>query len=238
MLQTGTVNEDLLKVLREIQSDNLFADFALVGGTALALQIGHRESVDIDLFTAEIIHQQKIEEYLQVHYKDAYEIIHSEDAILQLIIGGNEEKQIKVDFVSTEAMRHLLEPVNKEDGIRYLGLKDITAMKLRAIENKRNKAKDFIDICYLLEIFTLDDAFEFYKYKYQTDSIIDVKKALSESSIVNPYEWETIKMLKHDFFISDVKRMLDTKITEYDKTHRLPLHKKFCTAYGKIFRSL
>ncbi|MFY8188410.1 MAG: nucleotidyl transferase AbiEii/AbiGii toxin family protein [Flavobacterium sp.] len=50
MLQTQTVVPELMELLRKIRSEKLFSDFNLVGGTALALQIGHRNSIDIDLF--------------------------------------------------------------------------------------------------------------------------------------------------------------------------------------------
>ena len=51
MLQEGCVSERLLTLLRKLQGEAVFKDYFLVGGTALALQIGHRKSIDIDLFT-------------------------------------------------------------------------------------------------------------------------------------------------------------------------------------------
>ncbi len=50
MLQTQTVVPQLMELLRSIMAEKLFSDYNLVGGTALALQIGHRNSIDIDLF--------------------------------------------------------------------------------------------------------------------------------------------------------------------------------------------
>ena len=50
MLQTQTVVPDLLELLREIMNEKLFSNFNLVGGTSLALQMGHRNSIDIDVF--------------------------------------------------------------------------------------------------------------------------------------------------------------------------------------------
>jgi hypothetical protein len=50
MLQTQTVVPELMELLIKMRSEKLFSDFNLVGGTALALQIGHRNSIDIDLF--------------------------------------------------------------------------------------------------------------------------------------------------------------------------------------------
>jgi hypothetical protein len=48
----NTVSPLLKKVVIDLMEEDLFAPFRLVGGTSLSLQIGHRMSVDIDLFTA------------------------------------------------------------------------------------------------------------------------------------------------------------------------------------------
>ena len=50
MLQTQTVQPELLELLKALMSVELFNNFYVVGGTALALQVGHRQSIDIDLF--------------------------------------------------------------------------------------------------------------------------------------------------------------------------------------------
>jgi hypothetical protein len=51
MLQYSAVNKETLGLLRSLMQHDFLTDFNLVGGTALALQIGHRLSVDLDLFT-------------------------------------------------------------------------------------------------------------------------------------------------------------------------------------------
>lgn len=50
MLQTQTINPKLLELLDKIMTSQIFEGFNLVGGTSLALQIGHRFSIDIDMF--------------------------------------------------------------------------------------------------------------------------------------------------------------------------------------------
>ncbi len=50
MLYKSAVKPELLRILAQLMQMDVFSDLRLVGGTALALQIGHRESVDIDLF--------------------------------------------------------------------------------------------------------------------------------------------------------------------------------------------
>jgi hypothetical protein len=51
MLFKNTCPNELLNLLEILQKDILFKDYLLVGGTALSLQLGHRKSFDIDLFT-------------------------------------------------------------------------------------------------------------------------------------------------------------------------------------------
>ncbi len=50
MLQLSTINTATLELLRELMSFNEFSELRLVGGTALALQFGHRKSIDLDMF--------------------------------------------------------------------------------------------------------------------------------------------------------------------------------------------
>ena len=51
-LHNETVSPRLIRCLKTIMQSDIFKDFNLVGGTCLSLQLGHRRSIDIDLFTA------------------------------------------------------------------------------------------------------------------------------------------------------------------------------------------
>jgi predicted nucleotidyltransferase component of viral defense system len=130
-----------------------------------------------------------------------------------------------VDFAAVRQI--VLERPKEEEGITLFGLNDISAMKLRAINNGRREAKDYIDVCYLLEEMSLDTMLENYKKKYACDDITNVKKALSESNMINLYAWQNVKMLKHNFFISDIKTILNNEIQAYNKKHKLDLKKNF-----------
>jgi predicted nucleotidyltransferase len=61
-LRYFTVSELLLDVLKKLMADETFNDFVLVGGTALSLQLGHRISVDIDLFTEKLYGSMDVEQ--------------------------------------------------------------------------------------------------------------------------------------------------------------------------------
>ena len=171
MLQEGCVSERLLTLLRNLQKETIFKDYFLVGGTALALQIGHRISYDIDLFTKNELQIPEITRYLKKNHSGKYQIINTQNMIFQIMIDG-----IKVDFVQHPF--ELVEPVFSDSQIYYLGKKDIAAMKLHAIETSGNRAKDYIDIYYLLMEMPLEKMFKYYQKKYATTNIFNAKRSL------------------------------------------------------------
>ena len=144
MLQEKSVREPLWNLLKELQKSKVFDNYFLVGGTALSLQLGHRISDDIDLFTRNDINKDEIFDFLNKNYNEKYQIINIQNIILQVMVNG-----IKVDMVKYNY--ELIEDIQTENGIKYLGKKDIAAMKLMAVANRGDQAKDFIDIYYLLK---------------------------------------------------------------------------------------
>jgi len=69
MLYKETINESALELLVRMMSDSKLDNFILAGGTALSLQIGHRVSIDLDLFSNESINENNLSEHLQSNYK-------------------------------------------------------------------------------------------------------------------------------------------------------------------------
>ena len=68
MLHTETIAEPTLKLLRKLEAENEMAGFNLAGGTSLALYLGHRISIDLDLFTPEPFNTAQLEKYLPDKY--------------------------------------------------------------------------------------------------------------------------------------------------------------------------
>jgi hypothetical protein len=193
-----------------LQNDDIFKDYFLVGGTSLALQIGHRRSDDIDLFTQKDIDKEIIGAYLFSNFENKFLVINSQNTIYQVIIDD-----IKVDFVKHPY--NLVEAVKEDEGIRYLGKKDIAAMKLRAIENSGNRAKDFIDIYYLLNSMTLENMFDYYKLKYSVDDIFSAKRSLGYFDDVPNESWKEVKTINDKISAAMIKKIIIEKIIEYDK---------------------
>jgi predicted nucleotidyltransferase component of viral defense system len=147
----------------------LFDSFVLVGGTSLALQIGHRLSVDIDLFgKSQILESDFLE---KLNKLGATLVLKKSTNILICSVNG-----IKVDFVNYDYP--LIGDVVFSEGIRLASLEDIAAMKLNAIAGRGSK-KDFIDIYYLLKTFTLEQMIGFYLKKYKDGSEFMVRKSLT-----------------------------------------------------------
>jgi hypothetical protein len=74
MLQTNSVKKSLWNLLKDLQKNIIFENYFLVGGTALSLQLGHRTSDDIDLFTRNDIVKDEIFNFLNEKYKGKYQI--------------------------------------------------------------------------------------------------------------------------------------------------------------------
>jgi hypothetical protein len=192
MLYTQTVSEELLELLKKIMSDNLFLDFNLVGGTSLALQIGHRNSIDIDLFGNCSIDEEKF--LNKIEALGEFEIFkRSKNIIISSICG------VKTDFVNYKYS--LLDEPKIIEGIRFVSTKDIAAMKLNAIIGRGSK-KDFIDLFFLLNEFSLREMLDFYQTKYNDGSPFMVVKSLTyfaDADIqITPkmfldFNWETCK---------------------------------------------
>jgi hypothetical protein len=151
-LYTAAVPDALLDLLRELMTDPRLRAFHLVGGTALALRFGHRQSIDIDLFTAHPFDAPSIGKWLESTYP-AIEIVTHETTVLTRING------IKVDLIAHQYP--LIDPPESLDNIRFLSVKDIAAMKLNAIANRGSK-KGFWDYALLLEHFDRGSLLSFF----------------------------------------------------------------------------
>jgi len=169
MLQLSTIEQNTLELLKKLQKLPLLAKTRLVGGTALALQIGHRKSIDLDFF-GEL--NFEIQELIDNIKEFANLTILSESKNIH-IYSINE---IKVDFVNYKYP--WIDDAICEEGILLAGIRDIAAMKVSAIIGRGTK-KDFIDIAFLLQKFSLKEILDFYSLKYNDGSIFAAMKSLT-----------------------------------------------------------
>jgi predicted nucleotidyltransferase component of viral defense system len=142
-------------------------DFYLVGGTALALQIGHRKSVDLDFFCDSDHDQDKIFDELPEPK--------SKFALNRVFLG------VHIDGVKCDFVRHSfprIQPLVIEEGVRMASLLEIAAMKLWAI-TRRGAKKDFADLFYLLKSYSLEEMFAFFSEKYPSVEPFMVLRSLT-----------------------------------------------------------
>ncbi len=181
-------------LIQQLQAVPQLQKFYLVGGTALALQLGHRNSIDIDLFTREEYDPQTLVDVLSSLFK--VEVSVSKKNVLLSYINN-----IKADFI-----RHdypFVVPPITYDGISFLSKEDIAAMKINAIHRSGKRLKDFIDIYVLLEHFSVEQMIEFFVIKYpQTNPLIalralhyfeDIDLSIDPPKLRSPLPFEKIR---------------------------------------------
>lgn len=155
MLYRETVSAELLALLESLMTIRSFGTLRLVGGTALALQIGHRNSIDIDLFGEHDIDEQSLTDALN-RFDESKKLGGSQSINIYLVNG------IKVDIVNYPYP--WLKPPLVREGIRMAAIEDIAAMKIAAITQRGSK-KDFIDLYFLLRQFSMPELMGFYREK-------------------------------------------------------------------------
>jgi predicted nucleotidyltransferase component of viral defense system len=181
MLQKNTVEENTFRILKVLQEDENLTGFYLVGGTALALKIGHRRSIDLDLFSPEQFNTQVLVEYLSQKYgfEKAYP-----DSVSKIILQGFIEN-VRIDWVLNKYP--FVEKPETIEGIRLYSLKDIAAMKLIAIADTGNRLKDFVDIAYLSTIMSFNEMLDAFGKKYN----VDLERAILGITYFSDIDFET-----------------------------------------------
>ena len=167
MIHLKTVDPELMRILRLLMSEPLFGNFRLVGGTALSLQIGHRKSIDIDLFSDTdygAIDFELIKSYLKSNF-DYCDFVTADNVAFgqSFFIGRDEESSVKLDLFYTE--KFCFDSIIA-DNIRMASLQEIAAMKLDVVLRGARK-KDFWDVHALLNTFSLEEMIAFHKKRYK-----------------------------------------------------------------------
>ena len=222
MLQTQTVERKTLQLIKELQNDPVLSSTRLVGGTSLSLQIAHRISTDIDLFTTEEINGQFLSEHLQHNYDLKVRSIFGKS-----IIGTIDD--VKVDVIYHPYI-WIEEPIYAEQ-CRLAGLKDIAAMKMHAIANSGTRPKDFVDLAYLGNIFSFHELLNLALQKYPKYSLFVLSKAFNYFDDVDKDAISQIKMLNSKMVWNEITKRLEQMInhpeTVIEKPVLDPLFKLF-----------
>jgi hypothetical protein len=203
MLHLEAIESNALSLLNKLMEVPEMRDFQLVGGTALALQIGHRLSVDLDLFTPDI-------DFDAEHLWDVLK----QDSVAELIRRKDNWMAMKLAGVKVDVLKYpyeLLAPVVEEEGIRLVSKMDIAPMKLSAIVGRGTK-KDFFDIFFLLRDFSLHTMLELYTRKFRINNHFHVLKSLTYFEDAEP---ENDPVMLEKVTWKQVKKEMESQVREY-----------------------
>jgi len=170
MLHSEAVPPVTLALLKRLCVHPATEDFALVGGTSLALRFGHRMSVDLDFFRPEIFDHKIIAASLAEDFT-TLQITNDNSIGMMAFI-----EDVKVDLVTYSYP--LLQPFETIEGVRMMSLPDVAAMKLGAISNRGAK-KDFYDLHILLRELGLEKLLDCYARKFPNhDPLIPLRSMI------------------------------------------------------------
>jgi Nucleotidyl transferase AbiEii toxin, Type IV TA system len=165
-LHYNVINDLLLEVLKDLMVNPIFDTFRLVGGTALSLFRGHRESVDIDLFSDAdygSIDFQAIDTLLKSNYS-FYQSIDFQAVGMgkSYLVGDNKDRCIKLDLYYTDPF---FDDIVLIDNIRLASVEEIIAMKVDVIQRTGRK-KDFWDLHELMENYSFEKMLFLHEKRY------------------------------------------------------------------------
>lgn len=184
-----------------------FPEFYLVGGTALALQIGHRISVDFDLFSPNDIPKNFLSIVKKIFKGFKIEVIldHSEQTSVKA-------GRTKIDFVKYKFP--LISKLTELEGVKILSVLEIAAMKAFVIGH-RGTLKDYVDLYFLLKEnrITLEKIKELAEKKYKDE--FNFRLFLEQLVYLDDIKKEKIEFLRKPvtkeemakFFEKEIKRL-------------------------------
>lgn len=147
--------------------------FVLYGGTAVALQLGHRVSIDFDFFRAEPLEKARIEASFEF-VRNAHVLQEDENTLVMGV--PMPSGPVKVSFFGGLALDRINDPLRTADRVLLVAsLEDLLATKLKAILD-RAEAKDYRDISAMLSAgVSLENALGAFACNYQRDPALPLK---------------------------------------------------------------
>ena len=204
MLQKKSIETTTFELLKKLMTEPILSQTRLVGGTALALQLGHRKSTDLDLFTNEQPDIEFISNTLTENY-GYIPVFQSRNTTIGTIDG------VKIDVIYHPYK--WLNPVVVEESIRLASIEDIAAMKLHAIANSGERPKDFVDIVFIGKRYSFNQMKEFGIQKYPVYNPLMFDKSIIYFDDINQEAISNIKMNGYDMDWEKIKQRI-VKMTE------------------------
>ena len=131
-------------------------DFYLAGGTALALHLGHRRSIDLDFFSAQPFDEDRL--IAAVQALPEFSVLSKSTQTVHLHVSGT-----KVSFIGYGYP--LLFPLEDFRGLPVADVRDIACMKLSALAG-RGSRRDFVDLYVTARQYGLPQILDFFHRKF------------------------------------------------------------------------
>ncbi|PIS07966.1 hypothetical protein COT78_00585 [Candidatus Berkelbacteria bacterium CG10_big_fil_rev_8_21_14_0_10_43_13] len=192
---------DLLPLFKPFKDD-----FYLAGGTALALQIGHRDSIDFDFFSSRSFSTEELFHKVEQVFAD-HRIVKTQEEkdTLTLVVDEN----IKLSFFSYPY--RLVEPLLDENNFNMASVGEVGAMKLSAITS-RSVLKDYVDLYFILHDISLENLFEIATEKFPT---INTNTILKSLVYFDDIEIEPILFKSDEIDLETIKKYLADTVKKY-----------------------
>jgi hypothetical protein len=200
-LYTETVSKEMFTLLNELMHIEQLAAYRLVGGTSLALQFGHRTSVDIDLFAGGNENPDNLPHILSTHFSSFQLISKNKNGLMGLI------NSIKVDIVDWKVP--FAEEIVLVNGLRLASAADIFAYKCDALLERKTE-KDFVDIAMIASKHNLGKLFEVLRKRYFYITAGSVAAMLLKPDlIVRDYSIKYFDTYSFEFFANGLRSILN-----------------------------
>lgn len=206
-LHWNTVNPALRAVLNNFSKSPIAREFYLAGGTALALQLGHRISVDLDFFSQTQSDVPALTEPLRRALIDYAPVLADTSWGNLVFLADN----VRVGFYGYGY--DLVRPLIKTEGVSLASIEDIGLMKMDALLARASR-KDFHDLYAICQRISLRELFDMAPSKYPhvrdfeaqvTRHMVYFDRAEQETPtpLLEVVEWETVK----DWFRKQTKKI-------------------------------
>lgn len=190
---------DILPFFRNFKNN-----FYLAGGTSLALQIGHRDSIDFDFFCEADIHTARLFERLRKIFED-HKLLKIQEEVNTLTVLIDES--VKVSFFTYRYK--LIDKTISDKHLTYASMADIGCMKLSAITGRASN-KDYIDLYFILKFFPLSDLLDRAHRKYpQLDRNLILKSLVYFEDVTRE---KIIFKNNNDIAFEEVKKRLKSEV--------------------------
>ncbi|MGI9102196.1 MAG: nucleotidyl transferase AbiEii/AbiGii toxin family protein [Terriglobales bacterium] len=198
------LSPEVADTARRLARIEALRNFYLAGGTALALHLGHRRSVDLDLFTAQVFNEDQLIAALKGF--PGLSVLSKSPQTVYLHISGTKVSFIGYDYPVLFAF----EPFQ---GLSVADVRDIACMKLSALAG-RGSRRDFVDLYVVAQRYGLSHLLDLFQKKFAQAnySSIHLKKALTYFAdaeveampdMLAPFSWDELKT----FFVREVPNL-------------------------------